>query len=97
MKNAFFSFFLTLITLQGNIVENCATPHFAQNFLLFQMAIFKNIFVDFLSDLKFQYMGFWKSFLKKVSFENLKHMVFNREFQGLSKSLFGFDLAACLH
>ena len=32
--------FLMLITVKRNIMESWATPHFAQNFLLFQVTIF---------------------------------------------------------
>ena len=85
-----------LITLQRNIVENWATPHFAQNFLLFQMTIFKNIFVDFFLGPEISVKTFLENFFRKVSFENLRYIVFDREFQGLSKSLFGFDLATHL-
>ncbi len=85
--------FLMLITLERNIVESWATPHFAQNFLLFQMTIFINIFVKLFENLKFQWNGFLENSLHQISFEILAHTVFDREFQGLSKSLFRFDLA----
>jgi hypothetical protein len=77
-------------------MESWATPYFAQNFLLFQMTIFINVFVKLFENLKFQWNGFLENSLQKVSFEMLAHTEFDREFQGLSKSLFRFDLAICL-
>ena len=85
--------FLMLITLERNIVESWATPHFAQNFLLFQITILKNIFVKLLKTSIFRWNGLLENSLHKVSFEILAHIVFDREFQGLSKSLFRFNLA----
>ena len=40
--------FLLFITLERKVMESWATSHFAQNFLLFQMATFKNHFVKLL-------------------------------------------------
>ena len=85
------------ITLQRKIVKSWATPHLVPNFMLFQMAALKNSFSKIFQDFELRWSGFLENFLQILFSRISTHTIFDREFQGLSKSLFRFDLVARLH
>jgi hypothetical protein len=52
-----------LITFEGKVVENAATLHFAQNFVLFKMALLRKDYCKGFWDLKNMVFGFLETLL----------------------------------
>jgi hypothetical protein len=71
-------------------------PSFCSEFFALSDDCIHKYFCQTFENLIFQWNGFLENSLHQISFEILAHTVFDREFQGLSKSLFRFDLAVRL-
>ena len=72
-------------------------PSFYSEFYALSDGHIEKTFSKILQDLELRWSGFLENFLQKLFSEISAHTAFDREFQGLSKSLFRFDLAARLH
>jgi len=68
-----------LITLQENIVENWATLHFAQFFLLFQMSMFTKKILSIISGLENGGFGFLEIFQNQFFLKKTWYILYSIE------------------
>src|SRR5271170_1421907 len=80
MNFAHFQRFVMLITFEQKVVENAATTHFVQNFVLFKIALLKNSSNKVFQNLKTTVFGFLETLPSYYTYEILVYNALYRKF-----------------